>query len=314
MLSRRHLRIKVMQVLYTHELEQGDNLQELLNLLTKLMTKSEELYYLILLYLIDITQFVNKYSDKRAAKMLATNEDLNVDVSLAKNPIILHLLNSKEFQLHVKRMKIVPLVNQDEVKLLFEDLVQKEKYQEYAHTPLKTIEQEKSILIYILKKIVDDSEDLFHQLDDNFINLSDDFHTVNFLLQKAVESFDPKHGNNFIFSIESDLEDIQFARELLELTFLHDKEIRKLIAPKLRNWDMDRIAIMDMILLKMAVCELKHFPLIPTKVTINEYIEISKQYSTPKSKDFLNGILDKLMHEMKQSGDIVKKGRGLLEH
>jgi len=303
-----------MQVLYTHELEQGTDLQGLLTNLDSLLAKSEELYYLILLYIIDMTQFVESYADKRASKMLATNEDKNVDISLAQNPIILHLKNSAEFQTYMKRIKISTLVNPIEVKELFDTLVQKEKYQEYTRLKDKTMEQHKAILVYVLKKIIDDSEDLFHQLDDHFINLSDDFHTVIFLLQKAVEDFNPNSKDNFIFRVANDEEDVRFSKEILELTYIHEEEIKQLIAPKLKNWDIDRIAVMDMVLLKMSLCELKYFPYIPTKVSINEYIEISKQYSTPKSKDFLNGVLDKLMHEMKDNGSIIKKGRGLLEH
>ena len=121
------------------------------------------------------------------------------------------------------------------------------------------------------------------------------------------------HTNNFILSVEGDKDDLNFCKELLELTFIHDKKMLDIISPKLKGWEIDRIAIMDIIILKMALTEMMYFPFIPVKVSMNEYIDIAKSYSTPKSKDFINGILDKIMHELKQEGHIVKKGRGLME-
>ncbi len=314
MLSRRHLRVKVSQVLYTCEMDKDVKLPELDRYLHHLLSKSEELYYLILIYLMDITQYSILYKEKKSSKLLATKEDLNTDDTLSNNPIIIYLQQSAAFQSHIKRLKIIPMVDSIEVKRLFEDLVHKDKYKEYILKSDKTIEDEKGILIYIIKKIIDNSEDLFMHLDAGFLNLSDDFHVLNFLLQKDVEKFTTEHTNNFIFSVESDKEDLDYCKMLLELTYKNQKELEKKIEPKLKGWDMDRIAIIDMVLLKMAVAEFLYFPFIPVKVTMNEYIEIAKNYSTPRSKDFINGLLDKLMHDLKTNGEIVKKGRGLVDH
>ncbi|MEI6310992.1 MAG: transcription antitermination factor NusB [Bacteroidota bacterium] len=314
MLSRRHLRVKVSQVLYTCEMDKDVSLNELDKYLHNLLQKSEELYYLILIYLMDIASYSKLYKERKSSKLLATVEDLNTDDTLSNNPIILYLAKSAAFQSHIKRLKIIPMVDSTEVKRMFEALVQKDKYQEYTKKQDKTIEDERSILIYIVKKIIDNSEDLFMQLDADFLNLSDDFHVLNFLLQKDIEKFSNEHTNNFIFSVESDKEDLIYCKDLLEMTYKNQKEIEKRIEPKLKGWDLDRIAVIDMVILKMAVSEFLYFPFIPVKVTMNEYIEIAKNYSTPKSKDFINGLLDKLMHDLKSKGEIVKKGRGLVEH
>lgn len=314
MLSRRHLRVKVAQVLYTCEMDKDISLSQLDKYLHNLLSKSEELYYLILIYLIDITQYSKLYKERKTSKMLATAADMETDDSLSDNPIIQYLQKSAAFQSHVKRLKIIPMVDSTEVKRLFETLVQKDKYVEYLHKTDRTIEDEKAILVYIIKKIVDNSEDLFMHLDASFLNLSDDFHVLNFLLQKDIEKFSQEHTNNFIFSVESDKEDLDYCRDLLELTYKNQKDLEKRIEPKLKGWEMDRIAIIDMVLLKMAVAEFLYFPFIPVKVSMNEYIEIAKNYSTPRSKDFINGLLDKLMHDLKSNGEIVKKGRGLVEH
>lgn len=313
MLSRRHLRIKVMQVLYTQELEHTLSLNAQNKYLENLLSKSEELYYLILIYLIEITQYSIEYKDKKSAKLLATFEDKAINVSISDNPIINHLRSSKEFQSHIKRLKIQDMVSDIEVKNLFESILKREKYIQYCTKEDKTLDDHKEVLIHIIKKIIDNSEDLFMHLDADFLNLSDDFHTINFLLQKDIDKFDFAHTNNFIFSVEGDKDDLNFCKELLELTFIHDKKMLDIISPKLKGWEIDRIAIMDIIILKMALTEMMYFPFIPVKVSMNEYIDIAKSYSTPKSKDFINGILDKIMHELKQEGHIVKKGRGLME-
>jgi N utilization substance protein B len=313
MLSRRHLRIKVMQVLYTQELEHTLSLNAQNKYLENLLSKSEELYYLILIYLIEITQYSIEYKDKKSAKLLATFEDKAINISISDNPIINHLRSSKEFQSHIKRLKIQDMVSDIEVKNLFESILKREKYIQYCTKEDKTLDDHKEVLIHIIKKIIDNSEDLFMHLDADFLNLSDDFHTINFLLQKDIDKFDFAHTNNFIFSVEADKDDLNFCKELLELTFIHDKKMLDIISPKLKGWEIDRIAIMDIIILKMAITEMMYFPFIPVKVSMNEYIDIAKSYSTPKSKDFINGILDKIMHELKQEGHIVKKGRGLME-
>jgi N utilization substance protein B len=302
-----------MQVLYTQELEHTLSLNAQNKYLENLLSKSEELYYLILIYLIEITQYSIEYKDKKSAKLLATFEDKAINISISDNPIINHLRSSKEFQSHIKRLKIQDMVSDIEVKNLFESILKREKYIQYCTKEDKTLDDHKEVLIHIIKKIIDNSEDLFMHLDADFLNLSDDFHTINFLLQKDIDKFDFAHTNNFIFSVEADKDDLNFCKELLELTFIHDKKMLDIISPKLKGWEIDRIAIMDIIILKMAITEMMYFPFIPVKVSMNEYIDIAKSYSTPKSKDFINGILDKIMHELKQEGHIVKKGRGLME-
>lgn len=313
MLSRRHLRTKVMQVLYAHELDNTLTLQAQIKYLETLLAKSEQLYYLVLIYLIDITQFAVEYKEKKSAKLLATLEDKAIDASIALNPIILHLRDSKPFQAHIKKLKIADMVSTVEVKNLFDSVVKREKYIQYCLLEEKTPENHKDILIHIIKKVIDNSEDLFMHLDADFLNLSDDFHTLNFLLQKDIEKFDLTSDNNFIFGVETDKDDIEFCKELLELSYVHNQQMLDIISPKLQGWDLDRIAIIDIIILKMALVEMIYFPFIPIKVTMNEYIDIAKSYSTPKSKDFVNGILDNIMHELKTNGKIIKKGRGLME-
>lgn len=314
MLSRRHLRVKVSQVLYTSELDKDIGIQDLSTYMHHLLGKSEELYYLILIYLIDISQYALLYKERKTSKLLATQDDLNTDASLSENQIIQYLNKSAEFQSHIKRLKIIPMVDRSEVKVMFEKLVTKTKYIEYTQKKDKTFEDQKEILTYIVKKIIDNSEDLFMHLDASFLNLSDDFHVVNFLLQKDIEKFSTEHKNNFIFSVESDKEDLDYCAELLEMVFKNRKQLETYIEPKLKGWDMDRVAVFDLVLLKMALAEFLYFPYIPVKVTMNEYIEIAKNYSTPKSKDFINGLLDKLMHDLKSKGEIMKKGRGLVEY
>ncbi len=303
-----------MQVLYAAEMENLRESHTLKKRLEELLAKSEQLYYLLLVYLLDTCEYVTNYAVKRKNKMLPTLDDLNINTQLASNKIVLYLKHSEEFQKFISKAQTRAYIQDDEVKNLFDSLITKEKYKSYTLLENPELEDDKSILVYILKRIIDDNEDLFNSLDEDFLNLSDDFHMLVFLLQKAVDQFDLSHKQNFIFKVDSDEEDLEFANDLLTLTFNNEADLMHRISPRLKNWDPERVAVVDMILLKMALCELKFFPYIPVKVSINEYLEVAKSYSTPKSKDFLNGILDKLMHDLKSDGEIIKKGRGLLEH
>jgi len=190
-----------------------------------------------------------------------------------------------------------------------------EVYQEYLKTEYPEFEAEKKICIYIYKNLLFKS-DLFDAfMDSNDISWSEDKHILKSMTVKTFKNIEEKDrvANPILLSHNWE-EDREFFRKLFEATVNHDKEYEKLIADKSKNWDIDRIAIMDKIILKMALCEMIHFPSIPVKVTINEYIELSKNFSTPKSKKFVNGILDVLSEELRSQGIIKKSGRGLIDN
>lgn len=190
-----------------------------------------------------------------------------------------------------------------------------EVYQEYLKTENPDFEADKKICIYIYKNLLFKNDLFDAYMESNDISWSEDKHILKSMTVKTFKNIEEKDQviNPILLSHNWE-EDREFFRKLFEGTVNHDKEYEKLIADKSKNWDIDRIAIMDKIILKMALCEMIHFPSIPVKVSINEYIELSKNFSTPKSKKFVNGILDVLSEELKSQGVIKKSGRGLIDN
>ncbi len=313
MLGRRNLRIKVMQTLYAWETDKDTPLHKLEGHLKSQVQKSVSLYLTNLLYLVEVCNYSMVDKAKRLAKYIKTEEDTNARTTIAANRIIQYLQNDVQFTEPVKKDGIKNYVDDNIVKALFTELAAKPKYKEYSALDAPTVEQDKEIINYIIKKLFDGNKDLELHLEEIFINYDDDNGLLLHVLTKYVDSFDAGKKNVFFPGLSDWEEEKQFAYNLLSKTINSDEELVAIIEPKLKNWDMDRVALLDLILMKMAVCELKYFPNIPIKVSINEYIDISKFYSTPKSKDFVNGVLDKVKNEMLDKGEIKKFGRGLME-
>jgi transcription antitermination protein NusB len=190
-----------------------------------------------------------------------------------------------------------------------------EEYQKYLNNENSGFDADKKICIYIYKNLLFKSDLFDAYMDSMDISWSEDKHILKSMIVKTFKNIESENGtiDPILLSNNWD-EDKDFFRKLFEITVSHDKEYEKLIAEKSKNWDIERIAIMDKIILKMALCEMIHFPSIPVKVSINEYIELSKNFSTPKSKKFVNGILDVLSEELKEQGIIKKSGRGLIDN
>ncbi|MDB5283907.1 MAG: NusB antitermination factor [Bacteroidota bacterium] len=313
MLGRRNLRIKVMQTLYAWETDHDVPLVKLEGHLKGQIQKSLSLYLTNVLYLIDVCQYSMVDKAKRLARYIKTKEDENASTSIAANAIVTFLLNDTEFNSYVKSEGIKNYINEDVVKSLYVELCGRQKYKDYCAIEKPTLEQDKEIITYILKKSFQSNKDMEHHLEELFINYEDDNSLLLHIMGKYVEAFSPDKTTSFIQNLEIWEDEKKFALDLLAKTIHQNDELVAIIEPKLKNWEMDRVAVLDLILLKLAVCELKYFPTIPVKVSINEYIDISKLYSTPKSKDFVNGVLDKVKNELIEKGEIKKFGRGLLE-
>ena len=312
MLGRRNLRVKVMQALYAWETDRDTNDAQLEALLKNQIQRSVSLYLTDLLYLVETCRYSMVDKAKRMAKYIKTEEDEKASTTIAANRIIKYLEDNVQFNTLLKKEGIRNYLNEDDVKGLFNELASKPKYKEYAALTEPTLEQDKEIIHFILKKVMPSYTSLEQHLEELFINYEDDNGLILYIFSKYVDGFD-ESKSNFFQSLEQWEEEKKFAFDLLEKTIEHNKELSELIEPNLKNWEMDRVAILDLILMKMAVCELKYFPTIPVKVSINEYIDISKSYSTPKSKDFVNGVLDKIKNQMQGRGEIKKFGRGLME-
>lgn len=302
-----------MQELYSWETDKEVPLHKLEGHLNGQTQKSVSLYYTNLLYLVEVCNYSMVDKAKRLAKYIVTEEDKTASTTIAANAIVQYLQADTRLAEAAKKEGLRNYVTEDITKMLFTELSSKTKYKEYAKHQQPTLEQDKEIINYLIKKVFDTNKDLEHHLEEIFINYDDDNGLLLHVLTKYVEAFDAEKPNNFFQGFADWEEEKKFALTLLAKTIQHNEELVALIEPKLKNWDMERVALLDLILMKMAVCELKYFPNIPVKVSINEYIDISKFYSTPKSKDFVNGVLDKVKNEMLEQGEIKKIGRGLME-
>ncbi len=312
MLGRRNLRVKVMQALYAWEMDHDIALVKLENQLMQQVQRSMDLYLTNLLYLIEVCNYSMVDKAKRMAKFIKTEEDLKASTTIAANRIVAYLQQDEQFTGLAKKNNVRHYISEDVVKALFTELSAKDKYKEYSALTEPTLEQDKEILNFIVKKIFQGDKQLYAHLEELFINYDDDNSLLLLITSKHIDAFDEKQGG-FFNGLDMWEEEKKFAVDLLVKTIHNTEELTNFIQPNLKNWEMDRVAILDLILMKMAVCELKYFPTIPVKVSINEYIDISKLYSTPKSKDFVNGVLDKVRIQLQEKGEIKKYGRGLME-
>lgn len=204
-------------------------------------------------------------------------------------------------------------LNEEYVKLIYKDILESDIYIKYMHTSERSYEKDKELIIALFKEIIAPNEKIYDYFEDDKLTWVDDIPIVNTYLLKHFKKVKENSSPSFFLpNLVKDDEDMQYAQKLLSKTLLTNDVLEKEIEGKTPNWDKDRIAGIDAILLKMAICELLNFPSIPEKVTINEYLEIAKEYSTPKSSIFINGILDKLTKEYKENGKLNKMGRGLL--
>ncbi|MEM7105115.1 MAG: transcription antitermination factor NusB [Bacteroidota bacterium] len=273
--------------------------------------QSFQLYLINLLNLLNVTQFVEEDALIRRDKHLPSEEDKNFTTKLFDNPIIQTFAQSEGFQKLIKRNKLSGTVDKDLNRKFYFEFSKKEDFRNYINNNDSAIEDDVEIILAIYKHLV--KHELFEEhMDDISATWTDDKSLVVGAMKKTIKNDSGKI--EFFDQYSPDKETVEeFGAELLHKAITLNSEILELIKPKLKNWEADRVATIDMILLKMAVCELMHFPTIPTKVTLNEYVDISKIYSTPKSKEFINGILDKLMKQLKKQGKIEKTGRGLME-
>lgn len=321
MLSRRQLRIKALQALYAFiqsvndQLDQGE--KEMLRSLEKLY----EIYIYQLSFLIEIVDFSRKRIEENKKKFIPTEEDLNPNTRFVDNRFYHQLANNRDLLKYIDKYKINWVDQEDMIRKLMAQIRESKDYTDYLNKPQNSYNNDKDIFIKIIKKHLSRSEILQFYYEEKSIYWYDDFFTANLLVIKAIKgidsSWDEYHKLPVFFEKDSEgnqNEDKEFIINLFRKTIIKSAEYEKLIDEKVKNWEMDRIAVMDVLIIKMALVELLEFPSIPIKVTLNEYIELAKLYSTPKSKVFVNGILDKLIVDLKAQKRIKKTGRGLIEN
>jgi len=301
-----------MQVLYSYQQSEVKDLSFFEKQLLKHVDKVYEQYLFLLLLLIRLARHAEDDARERAAKYIPTGDDLNVNTRIASNPFILHLEENPQFLQAVKNRKVFIPNEQELVRTLFRELVATPEYAVYCLGEDTSFESERGFIAVVFRQVVNRSAILEQTLEEQDINWPVNKDVVRSMVKKTLKTYLPE--NPWLSPISQNWpEDKDFIVTLLRQTVQHDAEFQRYIAAKTENWDVERIAVMDIILMKMTLCELLKFPDIPVKVSINEYIEISKEFSTPKSKIFINGILDKILFELRKEKKIIKSGRGLIE-
>lgn len=315
MLTRRHIREKVMKALYAFF--QSDN-QEIAAGEKELFHSIDRVYDLYLYYLAlpaALSHYAGIYLDEKKQKRLPTHEDLNPFLNFVENPIIQGLEKSEELNRLLTKHKINWTGEQELIKKLYFSFKDESWFRDYLQKPDAAFEEHREVLYNIYEQCLFPSEIIRQYFEEKSIYWLDDIELMQTGVLKTIKGI--KEDNPVDFRIQNlhkeTEEDRKFASDLFRKTIVHSDAFQNEIAGRTQNWEIDRIARMDVILMKMAICELTEFSSIPVKVTLDEYIELSKDYSSPQSKNFINGVLDKVVSDFRRNNKIVKTGRGLVE-
>lgn len=316
MLNRRHLRIKVLQILYAYfQTEDRDAYRSE----KELMRSIEKMYDMYLYYLLVFEEqlsFAEKRIEERLNKVRATQDDLNPNRKFVQNQIFKHFSLNTDLKRQSESHKInwIGAVENDLMKKLFLHLTETEIYQEYMSNGVHSFEDDKQFAVSIFKTEIANFELIHDFFENQSIYWIDDIDLVCSMVLKTIKMI-PENGNinmTILTLYKDEADERAFTETLFRKTIQDDVKNDKLIQELTENWELDRIAKMDIILLKMALTEFTALTSVPKKVTLNEYIEISKFYSTPKSQQFINGILDKAVALLDKEGQVNKSGRGLI--
>jgi N utilization substance protein B len=294
MISRRNIRVKVMQTLYTLETGgQSISPEESVKTLQKHFSQSRQLFVYLIYFITELAQYAEIHSRNRLGKHLPTDEDRNINTKLAGNEVVERMLQDPSYREALKAEKPQLLANAEFVKKIYLEFVETPEYKKYITLQERDKKSEKDIVEFIFNDMLLCNESFQSHMEDIFTNWDDD---AEMMVQILPGFISKPHSYDLRELLSS--EKWEFAKNLL-LTAQEKKELTMdLIKPKLKNWEADRIAVLDMILMRLGVCEFLFFETIPPKVTINEYIDLAKEYSTPQSGHFVNGILDNIHKDL----------------
>jgi len=303
-----------MQSIYAMHQNGSDDLEKEEKFLFYSIDSIQDLYLTMLSSLIEICKKETIFLQKSSQKHLATAQERKPNEKFIKNSIFQILTENNSLRIALENRKINNWVlNDDYILLLLNDIKQSKLYDKYMSNAINSFEEDKEFIVDLFMDVIVPNEKLYDYLEDDKLTWVDDIPLVNTHIIKQLKAIKPIEEGNFrVPKLFKDNEDRDFVKDLFRKTVLSESELAKEYMDKTPNWDSDRIAEIDTIILKMAICEFLKFPSIPVKVTLNEYLEVAKEYSTPKSSIFINGILDNLVKELQTSNRIVKVGRGLM--
>jgi N utilization substance protein B len=313
MISRRIIRTKVLQVLYAYYSNEEKSLNNAEKELFFGLKKTYDLYHYLFALIIEIADYAEQRIEIKKNKHQPTYEDLHPNTKFISNQVIQQLRENRSLHSYLDQQKLSWVNHPELIKELYLFLTESDFYKEYMADKNRSYFDDRKFVDKIFNHIILIAEDLYEALEEMSIYWNDDVEFTVSMISKTLKKFNPHSGSDQnLLPMFKDQDDRDFAKDLLRKSIINHDELLELIKEHSKNWDLDRIAFMDILIMQLAATEFLYFPSIPTKVSLNEYIELSKYYSTEKSRNFINGILDKTLKDLKNSGKIIKTGRGLI--
>jgi len=313
MLSRRILRIKILQSLYAYNKAAEESLTNAEKQLFFSIRKTYDLYYYLLLLITEVVHFLESRMELARNKRMPTFDDLHPNTRFIENRLIKQISNNNHFKSYLKETKLSWVNYPELIRGLIKKIDESEDFIAYMSQENVDYEDDKKAISKIFSTVIVFSEELYQNLEEQSIFWNDDVEFVVSMVLKTIKKFNKDSGPDApLMPMYRNDEDKKFVERLFRRVIRNGDDYIALIGKYTKNWEVERIAFMDIMVMQLCIAEIVEFEDIPTKVSFNEYLEISKYYSTPKSSYFINGILDKIIHEMKTEKIIVKKGRGLV--
>ncbi len=312
MISRRMLRIKVVKALYAHMKSDADSLMASEKMLVTSIDKTYDLYFLMLSLVAEMAHYAEQRQEAAKKKQLPTYEDLNPNRKFVDNAVVRLISQGDSVNDYLAKRKLSWAQYPELVKTLFTQLEQSDYYKKYMASQESSFREDLALVTEFYTRELEESEMLENVLDEMSILWNDDLGFALTLVIRTLSNMRASHTDVKVLDKFKSIEDLDFARELFAKTAVNFDKYQLDIEKFTNNWDIERIAFMDNLIMATAIAELVTFPSIPVKVTLDEYIEIAKFYSTQGSSTFINGILDKLVASLTEQGLINKSGRGLI--
>jgi len=313
MISRRILRIKVLQLLYAYYKSEDASLNKVEKELFHSINKTYELYHYLLLLILEITDYAISRIEIARQKNYPSFEDLHPNTKFIDNKVIHQIRINADFDKYLVNHKISWVQSPELIKKIYLKIRNSDEYIKYMNDPDRSYESDKEILYNIYTSSIATTEDLYNNLEEQSIYWNDEVEFVISIIIKTIKGFKENDRENVrLFTLFKNDDDIEFVKRLFRKAVIHKEESLKLIQKFTQHWEIERIAFMDILILQLAITEVIEFESIPTKVTFNEYLEIAKYYSTNKSSIFINGVLDKIIAYLKENNRFKKQGRGLV--
>jgi len=313
MISRRLLRVKILQILFAYYKSENESLSNIEKELLHSINKAYDLYHYLLLLPIELVDFAENKIHLAKQKYLASHEDLNPNTRFVDNALVKLIRENEALKEYTEKHKIGWGLYPDLIRNLYAKAASSDYFQSYMNSSSSSFNDDKQLVINLLSRELEDFDDLYHHLEEQSIYWNDDLEFMLSMVVKTLKKFSEDQPiSTPLFPMYRSSDDEDYIKRLLRKVIQNHEENVKLIEEYTKNWDVERIASMDILIMELALTEIREFPSIPIKVSFNEYIEIAKYYSTDQSSTFINGVLDKIIQTLRKQKAFSKQGRGLI--